>query len=258
MQAKPVRDRATTCSTFYVLAILRSCSQKAPAPPPDTKMSDVSPSRKDKKDEKELDKDRSGSESDVAKPAPDALSSPEIPHIDDAMPGEVRVDLALYIIPLSSLVLVIVVSQFSNCYIFHSNMNRPPPRHFRIVYLRICPPLQQLRAQLQDLMMGLLDLAGSARAAQAAPPAAQAPAEIVVDPLLIQQLVDMGFPAARSRKALILTRLNLQRAMEWLLEHENDPVRGFWNAFFFFKCSAKSFFIFRMINDLTCLCHSRM
>lgn len=96
---------------------------------------------------------------------------------------------------------------------------------------------QQLRVQLQDLMMGLLDLAGGARQNpnNNPPPAApaQAPAEVVVDPALIQQLVDMGFAQNRSRKALILSRLNLQRAMEWLLEHENDPVRSFFRPLAF-------------------------
>lgn len=75
-------------------------------------------------------------------------------------------------------------------------------------------------------MIGLLDIAGQRQPNQPpAQPAAPA-AEVVVDPALIQQLVDMGFPQNRARKALILSRLNLQRAMEWILEHENDPVRN--------------------------------
>eukprot|EP01098_Paradermamoeba_levis_P009273 TRINITY_DN3847_c0_g1_i1.p1 TRINITY_DN3847_c0_g1~~TRINITY_DN3847_c0_g1_i1.p1 ORF type:complete len:341 (-),score=96.26 TRINITY_DN3847_c0_g1_i1:124-1146(-) len=44
-----------------------------------------------------------------------------------------------------------------------------------------------------------------------------------VDPLYLQQLVDMGFQAERSKKALILNRMNTQAAMEWLLEHNEDP-----------------------------------
>lgn len=33
----------------------------------------------------------------------------------------------------------------------------------------------------------------------------------------------MGFPEARSRKALLLRRNSLEAAMEWLLEHGEDP-----------------------------------
>ncbi|GAQ84870.1 hypothetical protein KFL_002090220 [Klebsormidium nitens] len=45
----------------------------------------------------------------------------------------------------------------------------------------------------------------------------------VVDEGALQQLVGMGFPEARSRKALLLRRNSLEAAMEWLLEHGEDP-----------------------------------
>jgi uncharacterized UBP type Zn finger protein len=34
----------------------------------------------------------------------------------------------------------------------------------------------------------------------------------------------MGFPEARSRKALLLNRNSIEAAMEWLLEHGEDPA----------------------------------
>ena len=43
-----------------------------------------------------------------------------------------------------------------------------------------------------------------------------------VDPDSLQQLMDMGFPANRANKALIINRGNTQLAMDWLLEHERD------------------------------------
>lgn len=39
----------------------------------------------------------------------------------------------------------------------------------------------------------------------------------------IAQLTDMGFAEAVARKALILTRDNVQLAVEWLFEHGDDP-----------------------------------
>ena len=38
----------------------------------------------------------------------------------------------------------------------------------------------------------------------------------------LQQLIDMGFPENRARKALQITRGHAQLGMEWLLEHEGD------------------------------------
>lgn len=39
----------------------------------------------------------------------------------------------------------------------------------------------------------------------------------------LQQLVEMGFSEAISRKALILRHNNLDAAMDWILEHQDDP-----------------------------------
>ena len=38
----------------------------------------------------------------------------------------------------------------------------------------------------------------------------------------LQQLVDMGFPENRARKALQIHRGHAQLGMDWLLEHEGD------------------------------------
>lgn len=43
-----------------------------------------------------------------------------------------------------------------------------------------------------------------------------------VDPGDLKQLMDMGFPENRARKALLLNRTSVLSAMEWLLNHEND------------------------------------
>uniref|UniRef100_A0A7S4V093 UBA domain-containing protein n=1 Tax=Guillardia theta TaxID=55529 RepID=A0A7S4V093_GUITH len=39
----------------------------------------------------------------------------------------------------------------------------------------------------------------------------------------LQQLLDMGFPENRARRAIAICGGNVQRSMEWLLEHEGDP-----------------------------------
>ena len=48
----------------------------------------------------------------------------------------------------------------------------------------------------------------------------------VVDRESLQQLLSMGFSETRSRKALLATNNNgAEIAMEWLLEHLEDPGR---------------------------------
>jgi Kip1 ubiquitination-promoting complex protein 2 len=44
----------------------------------------------------------------------------------------------------------------------------------------------------------------------------------VVDENALKQLVDMGFAENRSRKALIICKMNPETAMEWMLQHEQD------------------------------------
>ncbi|XP_064616494.1 ubiquitin-associated domain-containing protein 1-like isoform X2 [Liolophura sinensis] len=44
-----------------------------------------------------------------------------------------------------------------------------------------------------------------------------------IDKASLQQLVDMGFPEVKARKALKLNRMNVMEAMEWLFQHESDP-----------------------------------
>jgi len=61
---------------------------------------------------------------------------------------------------------------------------------------------------------------------QPQPPQQQFPQPTIVinvQPSVLNQLKDMGFPEERAKKALILNRMNIQRAMEWLLEHDEDP-----------------------------------
>eukprot|EP00727_Mastigamoeba_balamuthi_P008798 m51a1_g4540 hypothetical protein (541) ;mRNA; f:44861-46900 len=50
---------------------------------------------------------------------------------------------------------------------------------------------------------------------------AQRPMEMNVEAL--QQLLEMGFPETRARNALLMSRMNVQLAMERLFEHEGDP-----------------------------------
>jgi len=43
-----------------------------------------------------------------------------------------------------------------------------------------------------------------------------------IDPLCLQKLTDMGFSAARGRKALIINHMCPVQSMEWLLQHDAD------------------------------------
>ncbi|KAK3586987.1 hypothetical protein CHS0354_026703 [Potamilus streckersoni] len=44
-----------------------------------------------------------------------------------------------------------------------------------------------------------------------------------IDESSVKQLTDMGFPENRAKKALLLNSMSVMSAMEWLLQHENDP-----------------------------------
>ncbi len=54
----------------------------------------------------------------------------------------------------------------------------------------------------------------------------QAPAQPIVAPEPtagnVSQLVDMGFPEPVVRKALVLTKDNVEAALEWVLQHMDD------------------------------------
>eukprot|EP01098_Paradermamoeba_levis_P012038 TRINITY_DN51_c0_g1_i1.p1 TRINITY_DN51_c0_g1~~TRINITY_DN51_c0_g1_i1.p1 ORF type:complete len:205 (+),score=39.48 TRINITY_DN51_c0_g1_i1:429-1043(+) len=54
-------------------------------------------------------------------------------------------------------------------------------------------------------------------------PTGNQPTQPEVNPEALQKLVDMGFPEERCKKALLLNRMNPNLAMEWLLEHHEDP-----------------------------------
>jgi hypothetical protein len=75
----------------------------------------------------------------------------------------------------------------------------------------------------------LAALQGGAAAPQqpqqpAAPPAPEPPLQ-VPEPTAEQigTLTDMGFSEAVARKALLLTRCNVEVALEWVLQHMDDP-----------------------------------
>lgn len=44
-----------------------------------------------------------------------------------------------------------------------------------------------------------------------------------IDKTALKQLMDMGFPEDRAKKALVLNKMAVMAAMEWLFQHENDP-----------------------------------
>ncbi|XP_028353254.1 ubiquitin-associated domain-containing protein 1 isoform X2 [Physeter macrocephalus] len=45
-----------------------------------------------------------------------------------------------------------------------------------------------------------------------------------VDEAALRQLTEMGFPESRAVKALRLSRMSVPQAMEWLIEHAEDPT----------------------------------
>jgi len=47
--------------------------------------------------------------------------------------------------------------------------------------------------------------------------------DIPINAVALESLRDMGFPESQAKKALILCKMNLHRAMEWILEHKDDP-----------------------------------
>lgn len=44
-----------------------------------------------------------------------------------------------------------------------------------------------------------------------------------IDQTALKQLTDMGFPETRAKKALVLNKMTVMAAMEWLFQNENDP-----------------------------------
>ncbi|XP_015260976.1 PREDICTED: ubiquitin-associated domain-containing protein 1 [Gekko japonicus] len=45
-----------------------------------------------------------------------------------------------------------------------------------------------------------------------------------VDEIALRQLTEMGFPESRAAKALRLSHMSVTQAMEWLIEHADDPA----------------------------------
>jgi len=54
------------------------------------------------------------------------------------------------------------------------------------------------------------------------PQSSKQSAEIPAD--LIQSLSEMGFTPAQAKKALIETQMNMERAVEWLFSHADEPI----------------------------------
>nr|KAG5687037.1 hypothetical protein BaRGS_002410 [Batillaria attramentaria] len=44
-----------------------------------------------------------------------------------------------------------------------------------------------------------------------------------IDKAALKKLMDMGFPEARAKKALVLNKMAVMAAMDWLFQNENDP-----------------------------------
>eukprot|EP00038_Savillea_parva_P010660 m.191812 g.191812 ORF g.191812 m.191812 type:complete len:367 (-) comp18460_c0_seq1:46-1146(-) len=65
------------------------------------------------------------------------------------------------------------------------------------------------------------DTAGGAAAEDEEPEEAADPYKDV-DEHSLKFMMDMGFPEMRSKKALVLNRMDLEQAMEWLLQHNED------------------------------------
>lgn len=63
----------------------------------------------------------------------------------------------------------------------------------------------------------------SPAAAALSPAAVLASLQRAISPDLVAPLLEMGFSETRAVKALILNLLNTEMAMEWLLEHGDDP-----------------------------------
>jgi len=93
--------------------------------------------------------------------------------------------------------------------------------------------ISQLRNQLQDLMGSLVGLGANSGPTTNEPTNApaeeetegeeeQGPITVEVDADALKHLQEMGFPEGRSKKALLLNRMNPALAMEWLLEHDGD------------------------------------
>ncbi|KAJ8300581.1 hypothetical protein KUTeg_022100, partial [Tegillarca granosa] len=47
--------------------------------------------------------------------------------------------------------------------------------------------------------------------------------ETKIDESSLKQLTDMGFSELRAKKALILNKMSVMMAMDWLIQHESDP-----------------------------------
>jgi len=89
-------------------------------------------------------------------------------------------------------------------------------------------PISNLRNQLQDLMGSLMGLTSPSsteeqEVEEEEVQEEEAPVIIEVNADALRQLQEMGFTEGRSKKALLLNRMNAPLAMEWLLEHESDP-----------------------------------
>eukprot|EP01098_Paradermamoeba_levis_P012039 TRINITY_DN51_c0_g1_i2.p1 TRINITY_DN51_c0_g1~~TRINITY_DN51_c0_g1_i2.p1 ORF type:complete len:228 (+),score=55.22 TRINITY_DN51_c0_g1_i2:82-765(+) len=105
----------------------------------------------------------------------------------------------------------------------------PAPTKRSILAATSSKPLPPENAPAGKSVSGLRDLmntlwSGISGASGVSPaPTGNQPTQPEVNPEALQKLVDMGFPEERCKKALLLNRMNPNLAMEWLLEHHEDP-----------------------------------
>lgn len=102
----------------------------------------------------------------------------------------------------------------------------PQERGSRIP-VRPSSAISNLRTQLNDLMGTFVGFTSGTSAEEEPQEEIEQTSQLVapsteVNPEALTALKDMGFQEQRARKALLLTKMNTQLAMEWLLEHGDD------------------------------------
>ncbi|NWS73116.1 UBAC1 protein, partial [Crotophaga sulcirostris] len=101
-----------------------------------------------------------------------------------------------------------------------SHKGRPVTRHnrrdFQTELRKILVSLTEVALRLLALNPDAVELLKKANA--------MLDEEDRVDEISLRQLTEMGFPETRAVKALRLNHMSVTRAMEWLMEHADDPA----------------------------------